>query len=174
MNTNFNKLDISELSLQIFNVIGKQWFLLTAGNQSAYNTMTASWGTMGILWNKPVAIVFIRPQRHTFEFANTSDKLTLSVFPEAHRDVLNYCGKFSGKEVDKIKETGLSVIETPNGGVSYQESEMYIDCTKLFVSDMKEENFLVKELVQKHYAKDDFHRMYVLEINGIYSRAEQS
>ena len=62
------KIDISVLKDNVIDLIGKQWMLITAGNIDHYNMMTASWGTIGFLWGKPVACVVIRPQRYTLEF----------------------------------------------------------------------------------------------------------
>jgi flavin reductase (DIM6/NTAB) family NADH-FMN oxidoreductase RutF len=173
MNTNFKQIETPLFEAKIFDVINKGWFLLTAGNPESYNTMTASWGSLGTLWNLHIAISFIRPQRHTFGFANSSDKLTLSFFPESKREVLKFCGKYSGKDYDKVKETGISIFETPNGGVSFNEASFYLDTQKLFVSDMKEENFLIKELISKNYPNNDFHRIFISEVKGIYTNSEQ-
>ena len=62
------KVEIKELSENFFEAIGKEWMLVTAGNKDGFNTMTASWGGIGWLWNKPVAFVFVRPERYTYEF----------------------------------------------------------------------------------------------------------
>ena len=51
-----------------FEMIGKDWLLITAEKDGKVNTMTASWGGVGVLWNKKVAYIFIRPQRYTKEF----------------------------------------------------------------------------------------------------------
>ena len=60
------KADINILMKEdIWDLIGKQWMLVTAGPADEFNTMTASWGGIGWLWNKPVAFVFIRPERYT-------------------------------------------------------------------------------------------------------------
>ena len=72
----------------VFNKIGKQWMLITAKNGEEVNTMTASWGTLGILWGKPVAICYIRPQRHTFHIVEESNRLSLSFLSENYREAL--------------------------------------------------------------------------------------
>ena len=56
-----------------FQMIGQEWMLITAGEESAYNTMTASWGGVGIMWNMPVAAAVIRPTRHTYTFTERED-----------------------------------------------------------------------------------------------------
>lgn len=61
-----------------FEAISKEWMLVTAGTKDKFNTMTANWGGVGYLWNKPVVFVFIRPERYTFEFVENSETFTLS------------------------------------------------------------------------------------------------
>jgi len=103
---------IKDLSENFFEVIGKEWMLVTAGNKDHFNTMTASWGGIGFLWNKPVVYVFIRPERYTFEFIEKSEYFTLSFLGEENRAIHKICGSKSGREVDKVKETGLKPVIT--------------------------------------------------------------
>ena len=88
-------------------IIGKEWMLVTAGTKEKFNTMTASWGGIGWLWNKPVAFVFIRPERYTYEFVEKNDYLTLSFLGEENKKIHAVCGSKSGRNIDKVKETGL-------------------------------------------------------------------
>ena len=73
------KIEVSELTENFFETISKEWILVCAGDANQYNMMTASWGGIGWLWNKPVAFVFIRPERYTFEFTENNDFMTLSL-----------------------------------------------------------------------------------------------
>ena len=104
----FQETDIHSLEFNPFDKISKQWMLITAGNEEKSNTMTASWGGVGIMWGKEVATAYIRPQRYTKEFVDREERFTLSFLPEEHRKALNVCGSVSGKNVeDKWKEAGL-------------------------------------------------------------------
>ena len=111
------KVEVKELSENFFEAIGKEWMLVTAGNKEAFNTMTASWGGIGWLWNKPVAFVFVRPERYTYEFIEKGDFLTLSFLGEENKKIHAVCGSKSGREVDKVKETGLKPLFTAQGNV---------------------------------------------------------
>ena len=71
----FVEIAINELQINPFTKIGKEWTLITAGDIQKHNTMTASWGGVGVLWNKNVATVYIRPQRYTKEFVDGNEKL---------------------------------------------------------------------------------------------------
>ena len=84
----FGRIDPKELNQNVFSMIGEQWMLVTAGTAERCNTMTASWGGLGVLWGKPVATVYIRPQRYTLEFVEREDCFTLSFFGEEYRDAL--------------------------------------------------------------------------------------
>jgi flavin reductase (DIM6/NTAB) family NADH-FMN oxidoreductase RutF len=132
--------------------------------------MTASWGTTGILWNKPVAICFIRPQRYTFDFAEKNDHFTLSFLGVEYKDALNFCGTHSGRNVDKIRKTGLKPVETSNGSVTFEQARLVLECRKLYADYLKEENFLVKTLVEKNYRQKDFHKFFIGEIVACYVR----
>ena len=70
---NFTEIDVKNPELNPFTKIGKEWMLITAGNEDNFNTMTASWGGLGVLWNKNVAFTFIRPSRYTHEFTEKED-----------------------------------------------------------------------------------------------------
>lgn len=78
----FRSVPYDSLSLNPFTKIGKEWALLTAGDENGFNTMTVSWGAMGFMWGKPSVTVYIRPQRYTKEFVDTRDTFTLSFYPE--------------------------------------------------------------------------------------------
>ena len=84
--------------------------LVAAGDKEKFNMMTASWGSMGYLWNKPVVMVFVRPQRYTFEFTERKDEFTLSFFDEKYRHALDVCGSVSGRDVNKVQENGESSL----------------------------------------------------------------
>ena len=110
-------IDPRELTDNFFEAIGKEWMLVTAGNKEKFNMMTASWGCIGWLWNKPVAVAFIRPERFTHEFIEKEDRLTLCFLGESEemRKAYALCGAKSGRDCDKVAATGLHPVETVNG-----------------------------------------------------------
>ena len=156
-----------EMNDNIFTAIKDEWMLITAMNPNGkVNTMTASWGGFGYLWARPVCVCVIRPQRYTREFVEESDRLTLSFLAEGHRDALNLCGKLSGRDCDKIKEAGLHTVIA--GDLAYfEESRLVVCAKKLYVNDLKEENFLDPTVVEAKYPNKDFHTVYVCEIEKI-------
>ena len=112
-----------------FKLIGKDWALVTSGTKDSFNTMTVSWGGVGVMWGKPVAFTFIRPQRHTFGFIENNNYFTMSFFDEEYRDALNFCGTKSGRDDDKPKETGLTPAFTEDG-IPYFEQAMSSETIK--------------------------------------------
>ena len=81
----FQKVDPKTLDLNPFAAIGSQWMLITAGTPDHCNTMTASWGGLGVIWGAPAATCYIRPQRYTKEFVDREDYFTLAFFGEESR-----------------------------------------------------------------------------------------
>jgi flavin reductase (DIM6/NTAB) family NADH-FMN oxidoreductase RutF len=164
MKKKFTKIPVQELNDNVFRLIGDDWMLITAGKPDHFNTMTASWGTAGILWHLPITICFIRPQRYTFEFMEDSEFYTLCFLEDQYRDILQFCGTKSGRDVDKIAETGLVPVSSPNGSIYYEQCKLVLECRKLYADWMKENNFLIEDVAGKNYPKKDFHRFYIGEI----------
>ena len=164
-----NKIDIKQLQGNAVSMFDDKWCLITAGNKDSYNTMTASWGAMGELWNKDVCFIFIRPQRYTLEFAEREEYFTLSFFGDEYKKALTFCGRNSGRDCDKAKETGLTPVEI-DGSMSFEESETVIVCKKLFYQDIDPEGFVDKVIDGVCYPEKDYHRMYVGEVVGCYKK----
>ncbi|MBQ0111401.1 MAG: flavin reductase family protein, partial [Oscillospiraceae bacterium] len=105
----FKQIAPNEINDNIFDLIGKEWMLITAGDKNGFNTMTASWGFAGVLWNKPYAACFIRPQRYTREFIDAGEYYTLSFYGE-NNPIHKICGSKSGRDTDKVKECSLTPV----------------------------------------------------------------
>ena len=159
----FKRMDMSRLEESAVRLIGEDWMLITAGSIGHFNTMTAAWGGLGFLWKKPTAYVFIRPTRHTFDFAEKNDFFTLSFFAEKHRDILQFCGAKSGRNVDKVKETGLTPIDFEGKAVYFQQARLVLICRKNYYQDLDPGKFL-DHGIERNYPQKDYHRMYFGEI----------
>ncbi len=157
-----NEISPNNLPKSAFEMIGKDWMLLTAGTEHKYNTMTASWGGLGVLWNKNVVFAFVRPQRFTFDFMNESEYFSCSFFTEEYRNALAYCGKYSGRDVDKAKECNLTADFTENAPF-FSEADTVIICKKLYVQQM-DESCIIDESIKANYNGDDYHHVFVGEI----------
>jgi flavin reductase (DIM6/NTAB) family NADH-FMN oxidoreductase RutF len=164
----FEEIDVKALPDNVFHLLDEEWMLITAGSKDNFNLMTASWGSFGVLWNKPIAVIFIRPQRYTLSFVENNEYFTLSFFTEKYRKVLNYCGQYSGRMVDKIKVTGLSTVLTPLKNIAFKQARMVIECRKLYADNVRPEKFIDKETIQHIYPTKDFHKMFIGEILNCY------
>ncbi len=165
----FKEITAREISENPFKLIGSDWALVTAGSSRGFNTMTVSWGGAGIMWNKPVAFTFIRPQRYTFEFTEKNDYFTMSFFDESFRGALNLCGTKSGRDVDKVKESGLTPAFTEEGALYFEEAKLVLVCKKLYAQNLNEES-IVEPSVKSFY-NGDYHKMYVSEIVKVFTKS---
>ena len=156
------EINIRELKDNFVKMISNDWALLTAGKNDDFNTMTVSWGGIGELWNKDVCFVFVRPQRYTYEFMEKNDYFSLSFFGGEYKKELGICGSKSGRDIDKMAETGFIPIDLGEA-VGYEQAKVNVVLKKLAYQDMKPDGF-VDESIMNNYANNDFHRVYVGEI----------
>lgn len=167
MKPTFEPVDIFELNENIFRLLDKDWMLITAGITGDYNMMTASWGGLGILWHQPVAFLFIRPQRHTYKFAEKYHHLTITFFGEEYRRILQTCGSKSGRDINKMDIKGLTPVETTSGAIAFEEARLVMECTKLYYDDIKPAHFIISD-IDENYPLKDYHRMYICKITKAY------
>lgn len=165
----YRRTEPEKLSGNTFKMIGSDWMLVTAEADGKVNTMTASWGGVGVLWGRPVAYVFIRPQRYTYEFVEASDRLTLTFFGGREREALKLCGTLSGRDCDKIAKAGLVPVRLGEGLTSFEGADAVLCCKKIYTDLIKPECMLDKS-IDANYAKGDYHRMYVVEITDVYTK----
>ncbi len=151
----------------IIKMLSEDWMLITAGNNSQFNMMTASWGGLGFLYEKPVTYCFINPTRYTYQLMEKNDTYTLSFYTEAYRNALQYCGSNSGKDTDKVKGAGLTPITTPLGSKAFSEAWLIIECRKLVSQSLTPEAINNNELQQKWMGKQ-LHKMYIGEIINVW------
>lgn len=177
----FKLISPKEIPGNVFEMIGDQWMLITGGKEENYNTMTASWGNLGVLWGKPISTCYIRPSRHTLGFMEDNEYYTLCFFDEQHRDALTFCGTKSGrdfKEKNKAEEAGLTPLTTANGAVYFKEAYLVIECKKLYSQQFNNDSF-VPEFVAENVGTgekqiypdaSDYHIFFIGEIVNCYYR----
>jgi flavin reductase (DIM6/NTAB) family NADH-FMN oxidoreductase RutF len=153
----------------IFKLFDHDWMLVTAGTMEAYNALTASWGGMGILFEKEVTMCVVRPVRHTFGFMEKSDVFTLSAFEEKYRPALRTFGRASGRDGDKAKATGMTPVQGLHGGIFFQEARLVYECRKIYYHDIDPGKFLDQKM-HKFYPRKDYHRMYIGEVLTVHAR----
>lgn len=160
----FTRIDPKEMDGNVFQRIGEQWMLITAGDQSACNTMTASWGGLGVLWNQPVATIYVRPQRYTKKFVDTEKYFSLTFFDEEYRKALALCGSKSGRDIDKVKECGFTVEYGFGGTPYFAEAELVLICEKQYSDWIRPECFHDQAINERCYPEKDWHEFYIGKI----------
>jgi flavin reductase (DIM6/NTAB) family NADH-FMN oxidoreductase RutF len=165
--TNFKHVKVTDLTDNFFKGFADDWTLITAMKPGGgVNTMTASWGGIGHIWSKPVFSCVIRPQRYTFEFAESAGIITLSFFGGDYRKALNLCGTRSGRDLDKISASGLSLIK--DGGAAYfSEASLVLVGRKVYADRIKKECFLDPAIPEETYAAGDYHKIYFCTIEDV-------
>lgn len=143
------------------------WTLISSGKGDKQNVMTASWGGLGTVWEKPVAFCFLNPTRYSVSTMDSGDTYTISFYTEAYKDAMQYCGSTSGKNTDKIKGSGLTPIHTPSGALAFSEAWMILECRKILAQPISADA-IVDKAIAAEWSKDGYHRMYVGEILNVW------
>lgn len=155
------KVSLLDYKKNVFDEIGNKAAILTVGGYNDFNSMTVSWGGVGVLWNINVAFVFIRKQRYTYNFAEKSDSFTLSFLPEKYAKEVDYFGTASGRDVNKFEKTGLHPCFEPDfNGYTVAEADYAFRMKKLCEIPFE----LIKDQVKDFYPKEDYHTIYVCKI----------
>jgi len=155
-----------ELDANFFSLLNDRWALLTVKDGEGCNPMTVSWGGTGILWSRPVVTVYVRPQRYTYGLMEKEGYFSLSFLPEEFHPAMALCGSKSGRDTDKVKECGLTVL-TDRAAPYFEQAELTLICRKLYAQDLDPACFLDRSVDEKNYPGKDYHRMYIGEIEAV-------
>lgn len=166
----FQKIEIKDLKMNPFVSIGKEWMLITAGDETKVNTMTASWGGIGVLWNENVVSAYIRPQRYTKKFVDEQQCFSLSFFNGNYKKELGILGSVSGKDSDKIKDVDFHVTYL-DGVPTFEEASFVFIVEKIYEDVLKTDCFIDKSLDEKNYPNQDYHTIYIAKIKAVYVKA---
>lgn len=167
----FYEIKPEQIEKNPFSMIGKEWMLIGAEKEGKVNAMTASWGGVGVLWNKNVVFAFVRPQRYTKEFIEASDRFSLTFFDECHKKELQYFGSVSGRDEDKIEKTGFTV-EHAEGAPYFSEGNLAVICKKLYAGSIDPQAILSPEIDKTIYPDKDYHVVYIGEIVKVLMKVE--
>jgi flavin reductase (DIM6/NTAB) family NADH-FMN oxidoreductase RutF len=167
-------IPLTKLVLPAFGAWEPGWLLLTAGENrpGGYNSMTVSWGALGVIWHRPMAMVVVRPQRYTRVFIERCDTFSLCAFDETHRPALETAGHaFPGGYQEKT-DCGLTAYRPwPDFRVpGFEEAKLILECRKMYFGDLDPKHFLA-DFIAEHY-QGDYHRMYFGEVLAASGTAE--
>lgn len=159
----FEKVNINDLVFSPTYDIGEKWGILTGTDSDGFNSMTVSWGSVGVLWSKPCVFAFVRPGRYTYKFMERGEYFSLAIMPQGIHEKMAVFGSKSGRDVDKYQVSGFTVCDEE--GVKYpEEAETVFICKKIAAGDISPDWFIDETIDGKNYPKKDYHRMYVGEI----------
>jgi len=169
----YKKIGPAGIEDNLIKLVSSDWMLVTAGDNENFNTMTANWGGMGYLWNRPVAFVFIRQERYTYQFIEDNDEFTLSFFDMKNREmrkILNICGTKSGRDCDKVAEASLTTVFSTSGNPAFSQARLILECRKLYAEMLNQEAFIDSRIMPTHYKPggDGLHKMYIAEIFNVW------
>lgn len=161
-----------DFQMPVFRQWAKDWLLLCAGdfNEKKYNMMTVGWGSFGVIWGKPFAMILVRPQRFTMPILDEYPTFTLSAFPAANKDALSFCGSKSGRDyADKAAAAGLTPVASHQiGAPGFAEAELIFECKKIYGDELKAAGYIPPFTADEWYPQKDYHRVIYGEIVGIY------
>lgn len=160
----WKKIDPKQLDVNAVKMYDDDWMVVSAGNAESMNLMTISWGGLGELWNKPVATVYVAPQRYTYQFLDREEYYTICRFDSTYRDKLTYLGTKSGRDEDKVKGSGLTVKFTELGNPMYEEANLVIECRKIYHDNFRRDRLQQEQLDWYEDRQVDPHGIFIGEI----------
>ena len=168
----FVAADVKDLGTPF--AIGEDFSVLTAGDSNHYNSMVASWGGWGILFERPSIYHFLRSNRYTLELMRKKNTYTVSLFPAEYKDQIMIFGGSSGRDSNKMKETTLTVVATPSGNMTYKEAAVVLECKLSEVTTVSPDDFLNESdkqfVVDAHAETGEYHKMIFSEITNVWVR----
>ena len=160
------EIDVFDMQIETIIQFGKNGLLLVSGEKA--NPMTIGWGTIGIIWGKPVFTVLVRPSRYTFGLIEECNEFTVNVPSDELKKQVAICGTKSGRDLDKIKKCNFTITKGKNVSVHYiNECYIHYECKVIHKNNVINAE-LNKNIVKKYYSTGDYHTIYYGEILGVY------
>lgn len=168
-------IDPFEYAGQITKAV-QQGILLTVKADDQVNTMSISWGTIGIQWGKPIFTVFVRGCRHTGPMLDKAGEFTVNIplTGAADREIIRFCGTRSGRDTDKFRALGLTA-ETPDlvAAPGIRQLPLTLECRVVY-RQQQYPQFMLSSDLPTHYPENsqdihaDYHTAYYAEILSAY------
>ncbi|MBQ9366774.1 MAG: flavin reductase [Victivallales bacterium] len=164
----WRKIAPSEITDNSIDLIGNYKGILAMGNKEEHNAMTIGWGTLGVLWGKPIYTVFVSSSRFSYTLMEKYDTFTVAFFNKSHMKDVMYLGRHSGRDGDKISQTNLHLNYTEAGNPTFDEAFLVIECRKIYASpfDTAKLQPAQKDFYEKR--KIGIHTEYVGEILNVF------
>lgn len=160
----FKQISPEDISDNVFTLVGKDFYAITAGKKDHYNSMIGSGGGLGMLFKKPSTWCVVRSDRYTLEMILEEQTYTLSYFPDEHKKQMFFLGSKSGRDSEKMKDVGLTSIETPSGNISFEEARLIIECKLTQLTTPNLDDFYTqeaKDYLEEAYQEPSDYRKYL-------------
>jgi flavin reductase (DIM6/NTAB) family NADH-FMN oxidoreductase RutF len=160
----FKQISPEEVTDNVFTLVGKDFYVITAGKEDQHNSMLASGGGMGLLFKKPTTWCTLRSDRYTLEQIQKEQTYTISYFPDAYREQMFFLGSKSGRDSDKMKEVQLTSVQTPSGNQSFEEARLIFECKLTQITTPDPDDFYsreAKDYINEAYEEGSDYRSYV-------------
>ena len=165
----FQPVNPEEIETGPYKFVGEK-ILITAADGSKVNTMCATWGGVGYIWDKRVTFVFARKGRYTSELINASGEYSISFMnQEKYRGALKYIQMVSGRDEDKIANSRLN-INYDDGIPFIDEAREIITCKVLYQREFDEDALIDDEIKEKYYSDGNYHILFIGEVKNILLR----
>jgi flavin reductase (DIM6/NTAB) family NADH-FMN oxidoreductase RutF len=155
----FKEINFCDVKENVVDLLKNQWALVTAGDENGLGTMTVSWGAVGELWAMDMATIYIRPQRNTVKYLEDNEYFTLTFYPQEYKKILSFCGANSGRDVDKVKETGLTPVFDCKAPY-FEQAKLVLVCRKVAKGNFDSQQFIDQSIIPAQYPANDFHYIY--------------
>lgn len=170
----FDTIDVKNIKDDVFTLVGEDYGILTAGTPEKSNSMVTSWGGWGIVFGKPGVFHFLRSNRYTLELIREQQAYTVSFFDNEFKDDIMQFGMKSGRDSDKMKETKLTAVQTPDGNPAYKEAKIILECRLAEVTTVAPEDFYNDEdrkfVTDAHAETGDWHKLVLSQITKAWVR----
>ena len=120
--------------------------VLSAGNKDSHNSCVIGWGLLGVAWSKPLFIVYVKPDRYTYQFMETTEFFTVNFIKKSLYKKFRIYGNKSGRDINKEEESGAQIQYLDNGGITFKEAEEVYVC-KVMAKTYFDEKNLSKEII---------------------------
>jgi flavin reductase (DIM6/NTAB) family NADH-FMN oxidoreductase RutF len=161
-----------DINDNVFKLFGQDWSLLTAGPIPGHNSMTTSFGGVGILFDKPAVWSFLRANRYTLEIILKTHTYTMCFFPDQYRPELLLLGSKSGRSSNKMQESKLTPLITPDGNSAYAEARLILECRLLEVTTVNPDDFFSeterKFILEAYKEAKQYHKIVIGEITKVW------
>jgi len=170
----FKQIPPEELRDNVFTLVGKNFFLITAGKENHYNSMVGSGGGFGVLFRNPTSWCLLQTTRYTLELMEKVGTYTLSYFPNEYKEQMLFLGSKSGRNSEKMRETQLTSIQTLSGDMSFKEAGLIFECRLTQLTTPAPDDFCTveaKEYIREAYKDVNEYRKYAFgEITRVWVR----